>query len=285
MTRLQSALRLALLPAAVPVLVTAASTPQSDVSVLIQLKQIQIQKEDDPLSNDEPYLINLGFKAQIAIDENSKPGIVPGTLSVTPVGTAVRNNLGRGGDNWANRGGTYAFDTQLFGTVIPANEPGWIVGIITAFFEEDAYSESTARDLRNRLREEVSKSIESLAFDSADARSITKSVASKVVRDIQRGAAKLNIAGIFRNLASALDPDDFGGMNMVLAMSLPQGGLMMFAGAPPDNLGEVPNLTNVPTGKPTPFTFDFPKHVPSGVPWNARYRGRCRVEGFVVRGG
>ena len=263
---------------------TLAPPLRADTSILIQMTEIQIVKEDDPLSNDEPYLINIGFKAQIAVGEDGKPSLVPGSLSVIPVGKAAHNNCGRKGDNWANRGGKYAVDTQLFGTVLPSDEPGWIAGVISVLFEEDAYSDSTANELRNRLRDEVSEAMTALSFESVDTSGLTRAVASKIVRDLQRAGSRLNIAGLFRNLASAMDPDDFGGVNMVLAITMPQNGLMMFAGSPPENVGAVPTLTMVPQGEKTSFSLDFPKEIPGSVLWNARYRGKCVVKGVVYRG-
>jgi hypothetical protein len=258
---------------------------QADASILIRMDEIRILKVDDPMSSDEPYLVNVGFRAQVAIGEESVPGIVPGTLSIADVGRAVHNNLGRNGDNWARRGNTYEFDSQLFGVVVPGGEPGWIVGVVSVLFEEDAYPNSTADDLRKRLREAVSEAIIGLSFDSVDTRGITRAVASQIVRDIQKGASRVNVGGIIRSLASAVDPDDFGGVNMVLAMTLPQNGLMMFAGSPPENLGALPTLTAVPSGGQTKFSLDFPQQIPGGVSWNARYRGKCKVSGAVIRGG
>lgn len=285
MRRIRKALMGAMAAAMAAHFLSGVAFAQADTSVLIRMTEIRITKEDDPLSNDEPYLINIGFKARVSVGDDAVPSLVPDTLSVVPIGKAAHHNLGRGRDNWANRGGTYPFDTQLFGVVIPNNEPGWIVGVVSLLMEEDAYSDSAAMDLRKKVQAAVVEAIGSLKFDSVDSGGITHAVASRIVRDVQKAGSRLNIAGLIRGIASAVDPDDFGGVNMVLAITMPMNGLMMFAGAPPENIGAVPTLTNVPAGGQAPFTLEFPGQVPGGILWNARYRGRCKVNGVVIRGG
>lgn len=283
MKRIQNAWRWAL-PVALTFTIAGPVRAQGDTSVLIRMTEIKIHKEDDPLSNDEPYLLNIGFKGQIAVGADSVPSLVADTLRVVALGKTAHHNLGRAKDNWANRGGTYPFDTQMYGAVIPSGQSGWIVGIVSVLMEEDAYSDGTAMDLRNKVRDAVSEALTKLEFDSVDAGGISQTVCSRVVRDLQRATSKMNIAGILKGLASAVDPDDFGGVNVVIAMTMPQNGLMMFAGAPPDNLGELPTLTLVPAGGQTPFSLEFPMKIPGGVLWNGRYRGKCKVSGAVIRG-
>ena len=284
MIRIRSASRWALCFAVALLASGDSALAQADTSILIRMNEIQIQKEDDPLSNDEPYLINIGFKALVAVGEDAVPRLIPDSLSVVAIGKNAHHNLGRGGDNWANKGGTYKFDTQMYGAAVPAGQPGWIVGVVSVLMEEDAYSDKAASELRDKVRAAVSDAISSLKFDSVDAGGLTKAVCSKMVRDLQRATSKLNIAGILRGLAAAMDPDDFGGVNMVIAMTMPMYGLMMFAGAPPENLGTLPTLTTVPAGGRVTFTVEFPKQIPGGILWNAKYRGKCKIAGEVLRG-
>jgi len=266
----------------------AGATPTQPLkTITIKMLGIRILDEDDPVSNDEPYLINLGFRARIQIAADLSTSIVPNTLSVQNVGSDVHNNLGRSGDNWADEVNTYGFNTQTFTTTVPSNQAGWVVGVVSVLFEEDGFSNSTANSLRNRIRTEVTSAITALDFTAVDTNRITRAIAAKIMRDINRAGSRLDFGGIFRGIASAVDPDDFGGVNLVMTMTLPGDSVVMFAGAPPADTTVLPPLTGVPAGaaNPTTFRLNFPIGALGAVPSNARYKGKCFVAGSVTQGG
>jgi len=252
-------------------------------SIIIRFNQIRIQDEDDPISNDEPYLINIGFRAKVQLS-GGKESIAPGTLTTHTIGTPVHNNLGRGGDNWADEVNNYNFDTQTFVASVPRTEAGWAVGVVSVLWEEDGFSDSTANLVRSKIKTAVHNAVQSLSMAGVDTNAITQAIIAKVTHDLGVAAKKFDLGGIITAIASAADPDDFGGVNVVLAFTLPNNAVMMFAGVPPDNVLSAP-LTNVPANSPVAFDLGYPVGNLSQIPWRGRFEGKYRVRGNVTQSG
>ncbi|MHB8974253.1 MAG: hypothetical protein ACYC3X_28535 [Pirellulaceae bacterium] len=278
--------RIALAMAFATVAFAGATQAQAQKTITIRMLGIRIIDEDDPVSNDEPYLINVRFRARVQIAADLTASIVPNTLLVIQDGDA-QNNLGRTDDNWADEVNTYRVTTQTDVLTVPSNEAGWIAGVVSVLMEEDGFSRTTANTLRNQIGSAVRGALSSLSFTSVDTRQITRVVAAKITRDINRAGANLNFGGIIRGLASGVDPDDFGGVNIVMVVTRPGDSVMMFAGAPPTSMATLPTLTAVPAGagNQTTFSLEFPIGALGRVPSNARYNGKCRVGGSVTQGG
>jgi hypothetical protein len=277
---------------------TASAPAQSVKTLTIKLLSLKILDEDDPMSNDEPYLVHIGFRGRLESAGGNNVRFAPGTLSFSTIGGGPHNNLGRSGDNWADEGGMeYVIDNivevlphqhagrQAFTTTVPVNQPGWAVGSVIVFFEEDGFSNATAATMRTRIRQQVENAIRNLSMNGIDTNAITNAVTRKVTNDLKTAVEKFDIGGIIRGVASAADPDDYGGVRIVLAVTTPGGGFSYYAGAPFSNVNNVP-ITNVSKGTPmSNFEFTFPSGNLSQVPWNARYTGRSRFKGVILQDG
>jgi hypothetical protein len=281
-------------------MVGTLATAQSAKAVSIRISGMDYLAEDDPLSSDEPYLITIGFRFQLTPGQGGSATVASGTVSVQNVGSGPHNNLGHSSDNWASKGKNYWWDLVAapglppmigngpmeFVAELPPNQPGWVVGTVVVFMEEDGFSNSTAGTLRNRIRGEVDKSIRSLSFQGFDPKVISDALIKKVMSDLDRSVRNFDIGGIIRSLASAVDPDDFGGVNVVMAMTVPNG-INIFSGQPPADLSKM-NLTFLRTQAPPTITrHEFSLMYPAGdlskIPHNARYTGRARIKGAVLQ--
>jgi hypothetical protein len=258
---------------------------QSTSTITISLNGMDYLAEDDPMSSDEPYLITIGFRFQLTKDQ----GLLPHTLDVRPVGGGPQNNLGRSGDNWASKGRSYSWGGMDWVATVPARRPGWVVGVMAIFMEEDGFSNSTAATMRNSVRDQVEQALRALSFKGYDPNAVGDALVKKVMSDVHRSLRRFDMGGLIRSVASAVDPDDYGGINMVMAITT-HTGVNIFAGEPPADLANM-QLTPLMTPPVLPgrqtatavhnFSLMYPIGDLSAIPNNARYTGRARINGSV----
>lgn len=77
-----------------------------------------------------------------------------------------------------------------------------------------------------------------------------------------------------------MDPDDYGGTQIVMAVTAPGNKVFTYIGLPTDPadaFGRVRLMTS-PT---LPISLDFPARDLSGLPGNARFQGHHRVLGTL----
>ena len=249
-------------------------------TLTITCDTLTYQDEDDPLSKDEPYLVVVGFRFRIVADASGRAAVAPGSLSTSPVGGGPHHNLGRSGDNWAREGSTYGFDGIAYRAELPEGEAGWVVGTVVLFMEEDGWAGSTAAAFREAAHEAVRRAIETLSLP--DVGSVTRTVITKIVTDMTKAVRRWDIGGVVRALASAADPDDVGGVNVVITATLPGDAVQMHAGAPPQDLTalRMQPVSCSPEGA-VRFSLPYPAGDLSRLPNSARYQGRCVVSGQV----
>lgn len=252
-------------------------------SITIKSHAIRYLKEDDPLSKDEPYLVTIGFKCRVAIDASGRASVVPGTLTTRTVGGGPHNNLGRSGDNWAKKGQTYAFEGKMtYTTSVPKTQEGWLVGTVVVFMEEDGWSNALASHFRSQVHQAVRGAVGNLAMSGFSTSTITDAIVKKITADLGKALLSGNVVGIVKNLVAAADPDDFGGVNIVMAVTLPGGLVQMYAGPPPTNITGL-SLKPVPLNAPVGFELAYPIGALGSIPKRARYTGSCRVLGQVTQ--
>jgi hypothetical protein len=253
--------------------------------IRIELNRLDVGDEDDPTSNDEPYLVIVRFRMRTSI-VNGAPRITPGTLQVGAVGTSSHNNLGRSGDNWCDEDDDpYSLPSSSLAITesVPTGQPGWVVGGIYVMFEEDDFKGSTAALMRDRIVREARNAISSLNFANVNSNALTNAIMNKIKDDLVRSLKKLALGAgdFFRALAEAINPNDFGGINVVMAATLPGGTLTMFAGAPPASAaGAIAAASQVAGSRD--FALAYPAGDLSAVPWNARYTGKCVFRGKLT---
>ncbi|MGH2395648.1 MAG: hypothetical protein ACRDFW_01390 [bacterium] len=266
-------------------LIAALVSPQiaqgQSTNVTISLDTIRIVDEDDPVSNDEPYLVVTGFVVQAACDPAS--GICRPILSTVAVAnnTCGHNTL-HPRDNWADEPNTYPIPASV-GVVsrdVPLNQPLWIVGASAVLMEEDGFSPETARTACESIRDAVQNAVSNFNFTGFNASSVSTAVALQLLRALGDAFRRLDLGGIVRGIASIADPDDFGGVNLILAVTLPGNQVAMLAGDParfPTTAAALP-ATPPPPG---PFTLRYPVGDLSRIPSRMRFQGDYRVNGNV----
>jgi hypothetical protein len=273
------------------VLPAISQTPTKKIS--IKFTQVLVSERDDPVSNDEPYLINIGFRGRLIDRGNGTVGF--SSLIVNTVGSGPHNNLGRSHDNWAAKSTTwYTIDTsptvgalehkglQAFTIQVPLNDPGWVIGSIAILMEEDAFVPSTATAMRTKIRDEVDAGLRSLSMSNVNINSITDTVVKKIAHDIVTSMQRLNYGGIIRGYASMADPDDFGGINVVMAITDFSNGLVYYSGQPFSSVTNLP-VQYLPNGVRTAnFEVSYPIGDLSSIPVTARYKGRLRLRGILL---
>ena len=251
--------------------------------IKIELHSLDVADEDDPSSNDEPFVILVRFRFQAMIGPSLKAKIRAGTLQVSAVGSAVHNNMGRSDDNWCDEdddpyglGGANLMINEL----VPTGQPGWVVGAVAVLFEEDAFSDGTANQMRKLILAEARKAIESMDFANINSNVITAPLVNKIAGQITSSLklANLGLIGFLNGLAEAVDADDFAGVNVVLAATVPGGEMRMIAGQPPAS-AQALVLESVPVTGPKEFVLSFPAGDLSQVPSSARYQGQMAVRG------
>ncbi len=253
--------------------------------IRIELHTLDVGDEDDPLSNDEPYAVMVGFRFRVLVSAAGKASIQPGTLNVWRVGDSCHNNMGYADDDWCDedddpydiRGGNLVVAQS-----VPTGQVGWVVGAVVVMFEEDAFTRSTAVTMRDKIIEEAKKAIASLNFSNVGTDAISDAVQKKIVGQI-KGSFKYLAAGTFSflsGLAQAMDPDDIAGFNTVIAFTAPGGRLGMTSGQPPATPQDI--LTkSVPVTGPVSFSLAYPAGDLSKAPGNARYQGQMAIRGTV----
>jgi len=255
--------------------------------VTVKLTGLRCADEDDPASRDEPFLIVTRFKARAELTSTGTARLVPGTLTVMNTYAAGHNNLGRSGDNWCSeRSAIHDIPVsarQEMTESMPWGQSGWIAGAVVCFFEEDGFSDSTGRLLADQILGAVRTGLSTFSLAGVSTRTITDALAAKILGDIKRAVKNVNIGGLIRGLASAVDPDDFGGIAIVGAVTADGGRVFMFAGAPPaDPASLLAGTTELRTS--STFSLAYPLGDLSTAPGNARYQGRCTVLGTISTG-
>jgi hypothetical protein len=240
--------------------------------------------EDDDLSSDEPYLILVRFRFRADITPQGQATLVPGTLQVGHVGSSTHENL-RSAQNWTREGMVFPLQDRglRISEQVPTEQPGWVVGMVVVFMEQDGWPRSTAMHLRDQLVTQVRTSLSSLSF-TTDATVLTDAVVNRITGDIVTAVRNVRIGELIRGLISAVDPDDFGSVNVMMAATMPGGAVQMFAGQPPaDPAALLAGLRPVGAGGER-VTFFCHQSGPSDVPGNARFQGICRIRGTVTAG-
>jgi hypothetical protein len=248
-------------------------------TIEVHLTTLDYQQKDDDLSNDEPYLILVGFRMRTAVTPQGRVAMVPGTLQVARFGSSTHENL-RTAQNWAGSGKSYGIHNRglRIREQLPTGQPGWLVGMVVVFMEEDGWTKSTATVLRDRIVSEARTALQTTNLD-VDATAISDAVVEKISAGVTRALRRLDIGGLVTGLVEAVDPDDFGGVNVVFAATLPEGRVAVFAGQPPADEAELTTGSKIMTTANEPFALDCPVGNLSAVPGNARFKGRCTIRG------
>lgn len=244
------------------------------LGIAISIDSIRIQDEDDPLSNDEPYLIVTKIAGRIAsngVEDLQVDSIMSGHRSL------------RKKENWANEGKTYRLSEKtprVAQGLVPANQSGWIIGAIVVHMEKDGFSRRAASTLGNQIRANIRKQLRSLDFRDLDSSDISSAVASEIGRRLERDLKHINVGGIIRGLTSAVDPDDYGGYYAVLAITGPGNTVFSFVGQTSD-LSSSSSSINLVNDKQD-FTLRFPvRSLLGDVSDNARFKGKHRINGTI----
>lgn len=258
----------------------SAAAQATHRGISIGFESIRILDEDDPVSDDEPYLIVTRFELRTRVDAVGRVAIVPGTLKVDNI-MSGHNNLGRRGDNWADEVHTYNFPPRYAQNLFRWNEDGWVIGAVVTLMEEDGFSDATADRLGEEVRKTVERTFRTMTFDRADARNLANILIKKISHDLSRAARRLDIPGIVRGLISAVDPDDYGGSQIVLAVTAPGNKVFSYIGLPTNSPTEALTRVREVRGGSMPFSLDFPAGDLRDLPGNARFQGRHRVNGAL----
>ncbi|MCS6976538.1 MAG: hypothetical protein NZM31_05950 [Gemmatales bacterium] len=246
--------------------------------IAIGVESIRIVDEDDDLNNDEPYLIVTKFQFRVRL-EAGRLALVPGTLRVENI-MSGHNNLGRRDDNWADEGRegrTYSFSPRYAQAMFPWNEDGWVIGAVVTHMEEDGFAASTAARLGDEVRNTVERALLSGSFDAADAHRLSQVVIRKVSRDLSRSVGRFDVGGIIRSLASAADPDDCGGSQIVVAVTAPGNRVFAYSGSPTTDEATLLGRSREIRNGTHPLTLTFPTSDVAGVPHKARFSGNHQV--------
>jgi hypothetical protein len=257
-----------------------AQTPRvGDRTMFIGVNSIRILDEDDPLSNDEPYLIVTKFVMKVRVMADGRTvTIVPGTLHLQNV-MSGHHSLGHSEENWADEVNTYNLPAgipRFVQAVVPWDEPGWVVGAVVTHMEKDGFSSSTANLLGREIQSAIERAFTTMSFSISDTRSLTDSLVRKVSADLSGALRRVSVGGIIRGIASAVDPDDFGGMNIILLATAPRNRVFMFAGAPPPSLAAALLSVREITSS-APVALNYPTAGLGTVPDKARFQGRHTV--------
>ncbi len=274
-------LRLLSLLALVAVSAAAAQPPAAPThkGMSIHVDKLRVIDEDDPLSNDEPYLVvtRFQFRAEVGRDGRSV-SILPGTLQVANI-MSGHGNL-RDAENWADEGKDYTLTPRYAQGLFKRGEEGWVVGAVYSLFEKDGFSASSARLLSDRVKDAVEKALKETRFSAADGRTISSAIIRKITRDLNRALKNLNVGGIIRGLASAVDPDDYGGSQIALTVLGPGAKVFSYVGLPTADVTEA--LMDVrEVSRQREFTMEFPAGDLSDLPGNARFKGKYRFSGLI----
>jgi hypothetical protein len=251
-------------------------------TIKIALTRLDAKKDDDANTTDEPYLIMVRFRFRTTLSASGVATPVPGTLEVGLVGSGSQNNLGHSGDNWFKAPHNYDITSAnlVVDESVPTGQPGWFVGAVIVFFDEDSFTASTVAQFRDLVVKQVSSSIGSLTL-SVNANEIGDAIVSSIVAKLWSSFELLNLGFVnfLSGILELIDPDDFGGVNVVTASTVPGGRVRMSAGPPSAGLASGPSVV-----ASAPFALTFPVGNLSKVPWQARYTGKCIVRGTLSVG-
>jgi hypothetical protein len=115
-----------------------------------------------------------------------------------------------------------------------------------------------------------------MRFSAASGTTISQAVSQKICSDLCRSLATLNVDGIVRSLASIADPDDFGGVNVVAAVTCPGNRICYYVGQPTSTLPAVSTLSGSRS-----FSLRYPVGNLTSIPSKARFKGAHFVNGTV----
>lgn len=245
----------------------------------ISIDSIRIEDEDDPGSNDEPYLIVTKVRGRVQLSGGT-PSIVPDTLQVTNV-MSGHNDLGRRSDNWADEVRTYAISerTPRIAQELLPDEPGWFVAAVIVHLEEDGFAPSTARVLSDEVRRVVETATSGMSLARVDTSSVYQVISQKILRDL-RSSLSGRGGSLFRVLTSVVDPDDVGGAQIVFAGSNPlTGNIVSDTQVLSSSTTPVVGLIGTPLADANPYSLRFPTATDDirRLPGNARFQGRHKV--------
>lgn len=252
----------------------------------VKLRTMHIDDEDDDLTNDEPYLLMYQFKMRFDLSDDGRTATVDRRSLV--VGSFFRNyqnNLGFGSDNWADEEHSYTFPERadlFLADSVNVNE-SWIFGAVIVLMEEDAFGSDTVRLLSTAIKDELQAKLSGMtpAVGAPDR------VANLLLRDTLAKISAGNIGGVIGRLLKITQPDDFGGIQVVIATVTPiaiKGRLtdlvLVYSGDLPTSIDPTALLRGI-----TPVTdralvrLRFPAGDLGRVPGIARYNGALRING------
>lgn len=251
-----------------------------------KVTSIRIDDEDDPLSNDEPYLILIRVRARLLGFGTPTARLDPASINVS-LRMNGQNNLGRSSDNWADEPETYPIPSTIPSSaesLVPLNQAGWIVCGLMVHMEEDGFPKATAlqvgADIRNAIQNKLTE------FAAQNKPLTVDSVIKEVVGQLSANTLRKAM----QNLIAMVDPDDFGGMHLVGGVTLPNGSVWTYAGSPNPILplfnGSTPFvipggmvLTNASPSRN--FSLTFPGGLQTSLPSNMRFQGKHIVRGRI----
>lgn len=255
----------------------------------IAFPRLKYNGEDDWFMGDEPYLIVTRFVAQLQVNSDGSMTLVPGTLSVSNTPHGGHKDLGHSDANWADEDNTYHLPSNLsinFSEMVPKGQPYWVVGAFVTMLEEDGFSDSTVRYMANLIQSKVHEALSTMNFQ-VGVGSIGDAVRKRILQEL--GTSFWNLAtnqsvssltSLLRSILQAVDPDDFGGSNLVMAVTDTDNSLYTYIGGIPQNQGQLlGGLTKVAS-----HLYGY-IHYPSGdissLPYRARYTGNCDFETYI----
>ncbi len=251
-----------------------------------RLTSITIVDEDDPISNDEPYLILIRVRARLLSFETSNAKLDPASISVS-LRMNGHNNLGKSQDDWADEPGIFLIPSNIPNSaegLVPLNQSGWIVCGLLVHMEEDGFTKATATqvgvDIKNAIQNKL------LEFANQNTKMTVDSVIKEVVGQLSANTMKKAM----QNLISIADPDDFGGMHLIGGVTLPNGSVWTYAGNPKPILPlfngatplSVPGGVLLTNSSPSRnFTLNYPGGLQTALPWNMKFLGQHTVKGKI----
>lgn len=251
-----------------------------------KVTSIRIDDEDDPLSNDEPYLILIRVRARLMSFGTANPKIDPASVSVS-LRMNGHNNLGRASDNWADEPDTYSIPSTIPNSaegLVPLNQSGWIVCGLLIHMEEDGFTKSTAAQVGVDIRTAILNKLNE--FASTNKTVTVDSIIKEVVGQLSANTMKKAM----QNLISIVDPDDFGGMHLVGGVTLPGGSVWTYAGNPKPifalfngaNPLSVPGSVVLTNANPSRnISLTFPGGLQTALPSNMKFQGKHIVRGRI----
>jgi hypothetical protein len=257
------------------------------VPVEFSLNSMRYRDQDDFVGDDEPYMMNISFRAKLIVDGLGNAKADPASITVAPIGTAIQNNLGRSGDGWADSGKSYDIraGNQKFSTMLP-DQAGWFAGMFCTFWEEDNFSATQCRLTRDELVRQVRRAITSMNMTGLNDKTFSQGVGIRLVNDVRASIRLGDFSTFLKGIASTVNPDDFGGVNIIIASAFGNNSIKAFAG-PASATGSFVNMVELPKpGTGGNQVYNVAINFPAGtVPGNffAKFEGDVSVSGTVRR--